>query len=247
MRRLVLTALTALLLVSTASASELGVQGIEFDSPVYGGETVEKDFTISWSGETDTVAHINASIEGGSPDGVNLSLPENPVIVPADGEKDATLLLAADYFVRPENLSINVEASTDVETETEVEYRDSESGDGRTIVIDSDEGQGQEEEEGDESEEGNNTKINRLRERLNQSDSENERLRDRIESLEDNSSENNNQSDNSNQDENIEDQNLYLLLVLALALIGCIVYIVFFYIEESDENGDESYEFKVNK
>jgi len=246
MKRLALTGLTALLLVSTASASELGVEEIQFDSPIYGGETVEKDFALSWSGETDTVAHINASIEGGSENEVNLSLAENPVIVPADGDKKATLILAADYFVRPENLSINVEASTNVERETEVEYRDSDSGGGGgTIVIDSDKEGGQSEEESNESDESNSYEIDRLRDRLNQSDSENQRLRDRIESLENNASENNSDSA-TDEVEETEQSYLLLILLLALGLIGFIVYIVFYYFEE-DENGEKSFEFKEDK
>lgn len=244
MRRLVLTGLAALLLISTASASELGVEEIQFESPVYGGQTVEKDFSLSWNGQTDTVAHINASVEGGSENGVNLSLAENPVIVPADGETEATLILSADYFVEPENFTVNVEASTNVEKE--VEYRDSDSGGGGgTIVIDSDEEEGQSEEESNESDEGNSSEIDRLRDRLDESDSENKRLRERIESLENNASKNN--SDSATDDvEETEQSYLLLILLLALGLIGFIVYIVFFYFTE-DENSGKSFEFKEDK
>lgn len=248
MIRKAILALALLLVVSTASASELGVENVEFESPIYGGETVEKDFKLSWKGETDTVAHINASLEDRSSDTnrLNLSLAENPVIVPAGGETEATLILAADYFVEPENFTVNVEASTNVEKE--VEYRGRGSGGGNSIIIDGD----------SSSEEDSSNETSRLREELNRSESEKERLEDKIEELENNITESSNDSESKEGDDfNDEEEGIniysliamvsgiYLLIAIVSGLV-LIIYIVYLYFSRRDD-GSKSYEFKVNK
>jgi len=168
-KKALLTA-TILALVTTATASELQVDEIQINEPIHGGETVEEQVTVSWNGDTDTVAYLQSQVEAEntSVEGFNVSYGNNPLVVPENGQTTTEMIIEADYYLKPDNFTIITEASTEVDKE--VQYRD--SGGGTDYVYTTTE-------EGDL----NKSKEEELREKVNETVDQNLKLQKELEAL----------------------------------------------------------------
>lgn len=168
MKRFALLFAAALVFAGTASAANLQVEEISIEDDLHGGEQIQKEIVLSWSGETDTVAHLTPIIEAEDTDseGLKVTYSENPVIVPENEKARVTMSVSADYYIKPDNFTIGTEAvtSVDKETETDVRYREEET----TVVRTVPEGSLNESEEEE------------LQEAVNRSLKENRRLEDKI-------------------------------------------------------------------
>lgn len=119
---------TILALVSTATATQLQVEDVNINQPIHGGETLQKDVTVSWSGDTSTVAYLESNVdaENTNVQGIYVSYINNPLVVPSNGETTTSMVIKADYYLKPDNFTITTTASTEVEKEIEYRYSEEE-------------------------------------------------------------------------------------------------------------------------
>lgn len=218
-------------LVATASA-EIQMEDIEFESPVYGGETLERDVIISWTGEQDATVNLNSSLSPDT-DRINLSLSQNQLEISSGGQETITMFLETDYFIQSQSINVSLEASSNVE-EVEEEESSSSGGSssGRSYIIEADP---------DYSPEMDEPEVNESETEAN--DSSNESEQD-LEEPEGNVSRPENGSDLDSAGDSDEEGSDYLLPLLALGVLGTIsiVYIVYLY-SRKPEN-EKEYEFE---
>lgn len=177
---------TALALVSTGFvAGQVDVEPDSFTASVTPGDSFSQDFEVSYSGSTSAPVYMSLNVfnESGVKDfeGFTYGFNESPVVVESDGSRMVSLTVGTSTALKPGNYNFSVNASASVEREVETRSGDEVNIVSRREVNDTD-------------------TLNRLREELNETreelqrlnrtgnntfdeDSELSELRDRVEQL----------------------------------------------------------------
>ena len=126
MKRQVILGLLFLFLIFPLACGQLVINPSEFSIRIVGGESLSKNLTIEWNGETPVVCYLSYKITqtNGSYNGKELwvNFSENPIILEPAKPKTIEFYIHSSPNIQPDTYSITIEAKVSLEeVEKEVE------------------------------------------------------------------------------------------------------------------------------
>jgi len=126
MKRQVILGLLFLFLIFPLACGQLIINPSEFSIRIVGGESLSKNLTIEWNGETPVVCYLSYKITqtNGSYNGKELwvNFSENPIILEPTKPKTIEFYIYSSPNIQPDTYSITIEARVSLEeVEKEVE------------------------------------------------------------------------------------------------------------------------------
>lgn len=125
MRRIIGLLTVFILVFSTITVSaQIEINPPSMNVDLIGGQTVTKQITITWHGETPTVGFIYTEIEPDG-EGFNVTYSENPVVLYPDTPKTLDMNISVAINIMPFNYTLTTVVYTDIEQVVEIEYNES--------------------------------------------------------------------------------------------------------------------------
>lgn len=120
----------AVCLTASASANELTLTPDDFEIDAAAGDTVQKNFTVEWTGSQAADVELDYTItaENTDTEGINVSLSDDSFTLSSNSSVHEYITIQTDYALKPDTFGITVNASTSLENKTQKQNKTENNG-----------------------------------------------------------------------------------------------------------------------